>query len=233
MEDRPAMSTQTPARTVAYPDNDGRPMSDNTLQFRWIAMLVGGLEAVFRNDPNVFVAGDLLWYPIEGDNKTRTAPDAMVVFGRPKGDRGSYMQWREGGIAPQVVFEVRSPGNRFGEMSRKFDFYEHFEVEEYYLINPEPIWVEGWRRVEGKLIEIPQMNGWVSPRCQIHFELLENELRIIGSDGRLFEPYVDVVRRAEEERLRAEEERLRAEEERLRADRLAEKLRAMGIDPDA
>jgi len=32
-------------------------------------------------------------------------------------------------------------------------------------------------------------------------------------------------------RLRAEQEAARAEQERLRAERLAEKLRAMGIDP--
>ena len=71
----------------------------------------GNLDEVFRDDPQVFVAGNLLWYPVEGDNKTRAAPDAMVVFGRPKGDRSSYLQWLEGNIAPQVVFEVLSPGN--------------------------------------------------------------------------------------------------------------------------
>jgi len=38
--------------------------------------------------------------------------------------------------------------------------------------------------------------------------------------------------RAEREQLRAEEERLRAEEEKQRADRLAAKLREMGINPD-
>ncbi len=37
---------------------------------------------------------------------------------------------------------------------------------------------------------------------------------------------------AREERLRAEEEHLRAEEEKQRADRLAAKLREMGINPD-
>jgi hypothetical protein len=37
----------------------------------------------------------------------------------------------------------------------------------------------------------------------------------------------------EQERQRAEQERQRAEQERQRADRLAEKLREMGIDPDA
>ena len=40
-----------------------------------------------------------------------------------------------------------SPGNRFGEMTDKFAFYERFGVEEYYLFNPQPIWLEGWRRV--------------------------------------------------------------------------------------
>ncbi len=39
-------------------------------------------------------------------------------------------------------------------------------------------------------------------------------------------------KRAEEEHQRAEEEHQRAEEERKRADRLADKLRAMGIDPN-
>ena len=104
--------TQPPQSAIDYPDDDGQPMSDNTLQFKWIVLIKEGLETLFRHDPNVFVAGDLLWYPEEGNPKIRQAPDAMVVFGRPKGYRGSYKQWEEGGIAPQVVFEILSPGNR-------------------------------------------------------------------------------------------------------------------------
>jgi hypothetical protein len=183
-------------------------------------------NSAFRDDPSVFVAGDLLWYPIEGDNKTRAAPDAMVVFGRPKGDRGSYMQWCEDGIAPHVVFEVLSPGNRFGELTRKFAFYDRFGEEEYYLINPDPIWMEGWLRTSDRLREIPELNGFVSPRCGLQFVLSESDLRILGPDGRAFESYVDVVRRADEERRRADEERRRAEG-------LAERLRALGVDPEA
>ena len=206
------MSTQTPPRTIVYPDGDGLPMSDNTLQFEWITKLVGGLQAIFRDSPDVFVAGDLLWYPVEGDNKTRIAPDAMVALGRPKGYRGSYMQWREDGIAPQVVFEVRSPGNRFGEMARKFAFYERFEVEEYYLVNPDAVTMEGWRRVGDALQEITELNGWISPRLGIKFDLNDDNLRIQGPDGHPLETYVDIARRA---------------------DRLAAKLRALGVDPDA
>jgi hypothetical protein len=37
---------------------------------------------------------------------------------------------------------------------------------------------------------------------------------------------------AEQERGRAEQERARAEQERGRADRLAERLRSAGVDPD-
>ena len=220
------MSTHTPLQSIVYPDSDGLPMSDNTLQFEWITKLVGGLQAVFRDNPDVFVAGDLLWYPIEGDNKTRIAPDAMVAFGRPKGYRGSYMQWVEDGIPPHVVFEVRSPGNRFGEMARKFDFYDRFGVEEYYLINPEMQTLEGWRRVGDKLQEIPDLNGWVSPRLGIRFDLSDDHLRILDPQGQPFESYVDVVQRADEEAQRADQEA-------QRANRLAAKLRALGVDPDA
>jgi Uma2 family endonuclease len=69
---------------VIYPESDGKPMADNTKQFRWIVTIKENLEWLFADDPNVFIAGDLLWYPVEGDNKTCQAPDTMVVFGRPK-----------------------------------------------------------------------------------------------------------------------------------------------------
>jgi Uma2 family endonuclease len=148
---------------ILYPDDDGQPIAENTLQFEWIVTIKEGLEAVFIDDPNVFVAGDLLWYPVEGDPTIRMAPDAMVVLGRPKGRRGSYQQWKEGGIAPQVVFEVLSPGNRYDELLRKFQFYKRYGVEEYYAYDPDYNTLSGWQRKGGTLQVIPEMNGWVSP----------------------------------------------------------------------
>ena len=55
---------QTLPSQILYPDSDGEPMADNTRQFRWIVTVKEGLEYLFRNDPNIFVAGDLLWYPV-------------------------------------------------------------------------------------------------------------------------------------------------------------------------
>src|SRR5919199_3868413 len=102
-----------------YPEDDGEPMSDNMTQLRYMLMIVGNLEAQYARRPDVVVAGNLLWYADEADPKERAAPDAMVIFGRPKRDRGSYAQWLEGGIAPQVTFEIISPGNRGPKLARK------------------------------------------------------------------------------------------------------------------
>ncbi len=57
------------APTIVYPDSDGQPMADNTLQFQWIVVIKENLEVLFADDPNVFVAGDLLWYPLEATTK--------------------------------------------------------------------------------------------------------------------------------------------------------------------
>jgi Uma2 family endonuclease len=210
---------------VIYPDSDGRLMADNTKQFRWIVTIKENLEWLFANDPNVFVAGDLLWYPVEGNNKTRVAPDVLVVFGRPKGDRGSYKQWEEESIAPQVVFEILSPGNTRSEMNRKLLFYDRFGVEEYYLYDPERNDLSGWLRTEGFLDIIDLLNGWISPRLNIRFELSATELQIFRPDNTVFLTYTENAQRAEQ----AEQ---RAEQAEQKAEKLAERLREMGVDTD-
>ncbi|MGF1518029.1 MAG: Uma2 family endonuclease [Nodosilinea sp.] len=210
---------------IDYPDSDGQPMADNTKQFRWIVVIKENLELLFADDPQMFVAGDLLWYPVEGDNTIRQAPDAMVVMGRPKGDRGSYRQWAEGGIAPQVVFEILSPGNRFGEMLRKLGFYDRYGVEEYYIYDPDKLELTGLQRGEAGLEVIDAIDGWVSPRLQIRFQMADSGLEIYRPDGQRFLTYTELGQLLEQERERAEQER-------ERADRLAAQLRAAGIEPD-
>jgi len=200
-----------------YPESDGQPMADNTLQFRWIVTIQGNLDTLFANRPDVFVAGDLLWYPVQGKPGIRRAPDALVVFGRPKGDRGSYLQWREEDIAPQVVFEVLSPGNTLTEMAQKFEFYDTYGVEEYYLYDPEKNDLSGWQRQNGRLRLINPIDQWVSPWLGIRFLLNLEELLIERPDGRRFLSFVELHQRADQ-----------AEQ---RAAQLANRLRELGIDP--
>ncbi|MEG5015301.1 MULTISPECIES: Uma2 family endonuclease [unclassified Microcoleus] len=236
------MTATIPTKTSAeiiYPDSDGKPMSDNTKQFQLIVKLQGGIDALFKDNENVFVAGDLLWYPVEGDNKTRQAPDTMVVFGRPKGDRGSYQQWLEDNIAPQVVFEIISPGNRMTAMYKLFKFYENYGVEEYYVYDPEDNELMGWVRSDGKLNYIEAIEGWVSPRLEIRFETASGDLEIYQPDGLKFLSYVELSREKELAQQQMELTQQQMEQERQekelvqqKADRLSEKLREMGINPE-
>jgi Uma2 family endonuclease len=203
-------------KTMVYPEDDGRPMSDNTLQWRWMVIIKENVEIIFLDDPHVFVAGNLLWYPVEGNPAIRQAPDILVALGRPKGDRGSYKQWEEGGIAPQVVFEVLSPGNRGGELIRKFLFYEKYGVEEYYIYDPDTNELTGWQRSGNQLREIPQMNGWTSPRLGIRFELGAEELAIFRPDGTRFVSPSEMAKQVEEAQLQIQDqaqliERLKAQ----------------------
>jgi len=221
------MSPQTVLRSkpkIHYPDSDGRPMADNTLQFQWIVTLQGGLDAMFRDDPDVFVVGDLLWYPVEGDNKLCAAPDALVAFGRPKGYRGSYKQWEEAGIAPQVAFEVLSPHNRWSDMMETFRFYERFGVDEYYVFDPDKVELDGYLRHGDRFEPIERIDGWQSPRLGVRFDLSSGDLQVLRPDGRPFATYLELAAQNDRERQRAEQERERAE-------RLAAQLRALGVEP--
>jgi Uma2 family endonuclease len=254
-------STTVETAPIVYPDSDGMPMADNTQQFRAIVTIQGNLDALFRDRDDVFVAGDLLWYPVEGRPDIRRAPDVLVAFGRPKGDRGSYRQWEEGGIAPQVVFEVLSPGNTLTEIAAKFEFYDTYGVEEYYVYDPERGEMTGWRQAAGRLRVIEEIDGWVSPRLGVRFRREGGDVRLYLPDGRPFMSFVELQAQLEQERQRAEAERQRAEAERQRAEearqraeaeaaarvaaqaqaeearqraeRLVARLRALGIDPES
>lgn len=223
---------------IIYPDSDGKPMSDNTKQFRSIVTIKENLEILFTSQDDVFVAGDLLWYPVEGNNKIRQAPDVMVVFGRPKRDRGSYKQWEENNIPPQVVFEILSPGNTTKEMANKLLFYQRYGVLEYYIYDPDAVELTGLVRSQEWLEEIEDINGWVSPGLGVRFELTADTLEIYHPDGGRFLTPVELDRLREQECQRAETERqlkeaalLQLEQERRRYQDLLARLQQRGIDP--
>lgn len=232
----------TSSKAVVYPDSDGQPMADNTEQFSWIQRIHGNLDALLPTD---FVAGDLLWYPVEGHPEIRAAPDVMVILGRPKGRRGSYRQWEEEGVAPKVVFEIWSPGNTFAEGVKKLSFYDRYGVQEFYTYDPDRKQFCGWIRQAGGSLEVVYTDeGWTSPLLKVHFEQVAGELVVRRPDGKPFLTPAEMLAEAEAATARAEEaearvaaeaqraeaEAQRAEVERQRAERLAAKLRALGIE---
>jgi Uma2 family endonuclease len=142
----------------------------------------------------------------------------MVALGRPKGRRGSYKQWEEDGLAPAVVFEVLSPGNTAQEMEEKLAFYDQHGVEEYYVIDPDLPALEVYVRRRGALRAAAVGEQHTSPRLGIRFVRKDGQLTVFRPDGKPFLTFPE---------LQAERDAATAKVERL-----AERLRALGVDPD-
>jgi Uma2 family endonuclease len=227
----------SPASPILYPESDGRPLAENTKQLRWIVVLFGNISALFRERSDVFVAADLLWYPVEGHPEIRIAPDTLVVLGRPKGDRGSYLQWLEEGVPVTVVFEVLSPGNSVPEMIDKLTFYEEHGVEEYYVYDPDTYRFFVYLRRGSTLMRERRTKGFVSPRLGIRFEPKEGDMEIYYPDGRRFLTFEELeaertqaqqqAQQAREQVQQAQQQAQQAEERAEQAHRRAERLAAL------
>jgi hypothetical protein len=103
--------------------------------------------------------------------------------------------------------------------------------EEYYIYDPDKIELSGWCRQEGELVEIPDLQGWTSPRLGVRFELGE-ELQIFFPDSKPFLSFLETTQQAELANQRAEIEKQRADEAESRARLMAAKLAELGIDPN-
>lgn len=177
------------------------------------------LENFFRDDPEVYVSGNLLLYYIESNPQQSVAPDVFVVRGVGKGARRVYKLWEEG-CAPHIVFEISSRHTWRDDWHKKWRLYEQIGVKEYFIFDPEydylPEPLIGWRLEAGQLVPIEIAGG------RVRSEVLELELVDTGETLRLFDPQTgkylltpaeeaEALRKAEAElaQLREELERFR------------------------
>ncbi|EKD09030.1 hypothetical protein SPLC1_S204310 [Arthrospira platensis C1] len=111
-------------------------------------------------------------------------------------------------------------------MNRKLLFYDRYGVEEYYIYDPQKNNLTGWLRSETWLDIIEPINGWVSPRLGIRFDLSSDNLVLYRPDGQPFADYLEA-----QQQLTTMTEQL--EQERQRNQRLEQLLREAGLNPDA
>ena len=211
-------------RSIEYPSSDGKPLADDTLQLRWIVYLYSNLQWWFR-DQNVFIAADLLWYPVQCEPRITQAPDVMVAFDRPDGDRLSYKQWEEEGIAPQVVIEVLPSSNRTLEVIEKQHWYARYGVQEFIIIDPEakrfvPMLREGEHLVQS---DFPPVK-WQSPHLGLWLHCEDEDLKVLFPDETPFKTLTESQLEAEQARLEAEAQRKRAEVAEAELERLRQQL---------
>lgn len=210
---------------IIYPSSDGNRMAETTEHFEQITTIEGNLETLFAHRTDVFVAGDLLWYPEEKKPYICVAPDTMVAFGRPKGHRDCYKQWEEENIAPAVVFEILSKSNGVTEMLDKLLFYQKYGVEEYYLYDPMKLRFHAWCRENDRLDTILVMPTFTSPLLGVTFEIYEgSKLKIFNPDGTQFLTFVEQSQKrteAEAKAKQAEQKAKQAEQAAKEAEKAA------------
>lgn len=170
-------------------------------------------------------------------------------------DRRTYFCW-EFGKPPEVAVEIIS-NRKGGELSRKFSNYARLNVWYYIVFDPFGALKKAMDGEIFRLYELhrntysPMKDFWME-EIGLGIRLWEGEyegwqatwLRWCDERGNLIPTGKELsemaLQQVESEKLRAEKEKARAENEKVRADeaeskaqRLAEKLRALGIDPDA
>jgi flagellar biosynthesis GTPase FlhF len=223
------ISARNTKKRIIYPISDGKPMADGDRQWRCIVYIKNGFDALYE-DEDVYITGDTFWYPVQGDTGIVQAPDTLIAIGRPKGDRNCYFQWKEGNVAPQIIFEIWSRSNNQAEMDEKRAWYEQYGVQEYYEFDPKRLRLMGWYRKDGKFEKVEQMQGWVSPLTKVSFKLVpedkDNELKLFEPNGKPFLTYLEL----QQKKLEAEQAQLRAQqaqEQEREARRDAEKARSV------
>ncbi len=118
------------------PESDGKPMAETDLHRELMIYLLFALKEYFRNDPQVYVTGNIfLYYLDEAGERQSVSPDVFVVRGVEKKHRRIYKMDDEG-KAPDVVFELTSPKTKMEDLGNKKYIYAKLGVREYFLFDP-------------------------------------------------------------------------------------------------
>jgi hypothetical protein len=236
---------------IDFPDasqlitEDDTPV-DNFASAKQQRLLVSALYSAISGQ--VFLAeANVVVYHIFG--QPPIVPDVMVSFDVQvppnwwDKENRCYLVWNFG-KPPELVIEIVS--NKVGnELTDKFAIYEHMRVSYYVVYDPsQQLSDTPLRLFELRGMHYTEMTDPWLEQVGLGLTLWTGEfegrqdtwLRWRNADGDIL---LTGDEQAEQERSRAEQERSRAEQAeqsasqaQARADRLAELLRAQGIDPD-
>jgi Uma2 family endonuclease len=228
-----------------YPDEDFEPMPEGDKQRRNLSYTTEALKLWFQSQTNVYVSGNLFIRYFDQKVERRIAPDSFVVFGMTDRDRVSYKVYEEEGKSPDFVLEITSKGTVKKDQVQNRIIYRDLGVKEYFQYDPtgeylKPNSLQGLRLVEGEYVEI---GSFIMPNqvLSLSSEVLGLDLHLFPDRRfRFFDPISNQILRShsetEQARFQAELERSFEQQARIeaeqKAERLAEKLRGLGIDPD-
>ncbi len=221
-----APATNSATSEIIYPSSDGEPLAETQQHVLAILMALALLRLYLQEQQAVVFADQYLYY-IEGNPRARVAPDVMVVFDIEKRLYANYKIW-EGQQTPAIIFEVTSAGTKETDWNFKKTLYEQLGVTEYWLFDPYGEWVA------------EQLQGYRLNEDGVYKPIRDNCSEVLQLKLQAEEYLIGFYRLDNGEKLLTPEElysanlvaNQRADREEARADRLAEKLRQLGVNLD-
>ncbi|MEN9233896.1 MAG: Uma2 family endonuclease [Gloeomargarita sp. DG02_3_bins_56] len=231
------------------PCDDGIPMESQRHKMQ-MDLLIDGLTSWLDQRDNGYVSGNMfIHFSLEQvRNQDFRGPDVFVVLGVPKKERKSWVVWEEG-KAPDIVIELLSESTIDVDKGIKKQIYQNqMRVPEYYWYDPfNPDDWAGFVLNHGEYEPIPvNADGYLeSPGTGLVLRRWTGDyrgvhttwLRWANRDGAVLPTAPEWAQQAQHQLALVEQKaalaQQRADLAEQRAARLAEKLRKLGIDPDA
>lgn len=199
-------------------------------------LLIESLRHHLRDRPDVYVGGNMgVYFSVtQLKNNDFRAPDFFVAFDVVQDrERKSWVVWEEGGVTPSIVIELVSETTEREDRGRKMGVYARsLHGPEYYLFDPHSLVLEGYRlnAATGTYSNMaPQENGGIfSEKLGLQLLVAPGRFQGVQTDWLRFATPDGVLLPTDDERARAAQ----ASAAQAQADRLADKLRALGINPE-
>jgi Uma2 family endonuclease len=189
------------------------PPLESSLHLQQLLLLLKCLDWLWRDRTDYFSAGNLTVYysPQQKKSEDFRGPDFFVVLGAAQRSRKSWVVWEEGGQYPHVIVELLSDSTAATDRGFKKQLYQNiWRTPDYFWFDPESLEFAGFHLVDGQYEPIPpnsQGHLW-SQQLGLYLGINDRCLRFFMADGSLV---------------------LTPEEAN---DRLATKLRELGVDPE-
>ncbi|MEG4985488.1 Uma2 family endonuclease [Microcoleus sp. BR0-C5] len=203
------------------------PEMESSLHYIQLALLVACLEWQWRERNDFFVGANLTVYYSQQQLRNRDfrGPDFFLIRNTEKRPRRSWVVWEEDGRYPDIIIELLSSSTaRVDRNEKKILYQNRFRTPEYFWFDPEDLELSGFRLIgqEYQAIIANEFGRLWSEVLELYLGIHDGKLRYFTADGEL-------VATPEESAMQAQQKAAQAQE---RVERLANQLRALGIEPE-
>jgi Uma2 family endonuclease len=209
------------------PCSDGVPMETQRHKMQ-MDLLLETLYPWLAARDNGYIGGNMFVYYSSSQLKNQDfkGPDFFAVLDVPKAERKSWVLWEEG-KSPDVVIELLSESTAEQDKNgKKLVYQDQMRVPEYFWYDPfDPADWRGFRLVGGVYqdMELDVDNRYISEKLGLALVRWSGDYNDVEAVWLRWETLAGVLMPTKSELL---------QQAQGQADRLAAKLREMGVDPD-